>query len=150
MAGGLFPSPLGFGLGSFFLARLVCFVPARGLPGIGKVCWNKILLGESTGEPGAPFVGVVGPGVYPRVGGGTFPRDERLTMVIFAYTKIRKSSNELQIAPPRRCSSVMNIPESVAARLSSAADHLPGEFMISFNNSATLAKSIERIQYSGI
>ena len=49
MAGGLFPSPLGFGLGSFFLARLVCLVPARGLPGIGKVCWSKILLEESAG-----------------------------------------------------------------------------------------------------
>ena len=90
VAGGLFPSPLGFGLGSFFLARLVCLVPARGLPGIGKVCWNKILLGESAGEPRAPFVGVVGPGVYPRVGGGTFPRDERLTMVIFVYTKYER------------------------------------------------------------
>ena len=33
------------------------------------MCWNKILLGESAGEPGAPFVGVVGPRVYPRVRG---------------------------------------------------------------------------------
>ena len=46
VAGGLFPSLLGFGLGSFFLARLVCLVPARDLPGIGKVCWSKILLGD--------------------------------------------------------------------------------------------------------
>ena len=44
VAGGLFPSPLGFGLGSFFLARVVCLVPARGLRGSGKVCWNVILL----------------------------------------------------------------------------------------------------------
>ena len=51
VVGGLFPSPLGFGLGSFFLARLVCLVPARGLPGIGKVCWNKILLGDAAGRP---------------------------------------------------------------------------------------------------
>ena len=50
--GGLFPSPLGFGLGSFFLARLVCLVPARGLPGIGKVCWSKILLGDCAGVKG--------------------------------------------------------------------------------------------------
>ena len=49
VAGGLFPSPLGFGLGGFFLARLVCLVPARGLPCIGKVCWSKILLGDCAG-----------------------------------------------------------------------------------------------------
>ena len=52
VAGGLFPSPLGFGLGGFFLARLVCLVPARGLPGIGKVCWSKILLGDCAGVGG--------------------------------------------------------------------------------------------------
>ena len=49
VAGGLFPSPLGFGLGGSFLARLVCLVPARGLPSIGKVCWSKILLGDCAG-----------------------------------------------------------------------------------------------------
>ena len=58
VAGGLFLSPFGFGLGSFFLARLVCLVPARVLPGIGKVCWNKILLGESAGVDVGAGIGV--------------------------------------------------------------------------------------------
>ena len=66
VAEGLFPSPLGFGLGSFFLARLVCLGPARGLPGIGKVCWNKILLGESAGSAPGPRSRRGRKGVHPR------------------------------------------------------------------------------------
>ena len=43
-------------------------------------------------------------------------------------------------------------PRGVIARLDPYEDyyHFPGEFMISFNRLAALAKSIERIQYSGI
>ena len=37
------------------MARLVCLVPACGLPGIGKVCWNKILLGDCAGVKVAAY-----------------------------------------------------------------------------------------------
>ena len=71
VAGGLFQSPLGFGLGSFFLARVVCLVPARGLRGSGKVCWNVILLEPCAGEP-CPSSGASSAfRVYPRACGST-------------------------------------------------------------------------------
>ena len=73
VAGGLFPSPLGFGLGSFFLACVVCLAPARGLRGSGKVCWNVILLEPCTGTAAGIPAAVRFVRVHPHMRGDSMP-----------------------------------------------------------------------------